>query len=157
MGQIAICARHAGSVARRRTQICRDAADGIGAGQLYLGGNGWLWHWDIFNQSIRTGEGHYAKPLTPSSPLTQKFSLAFGGQTRTLDRGGFSDVSFRGEYPIGIVEYTDASVPPNCEARSVIAVHSAEHGRLLLARDDSPIHPVQYFRRAGRGDARRRV
>ncbi len=51
-----------------------------------------------------------SRPL-PSSPLTQKFSLTIGGQTRPLDRDGFSDVSFRGEYPIGIVEYADADVP----------------------------------------------
>jgi non-lysosomal glucosylceramidase len=70
-------------------------------GQLYLGGDGRLWHWDIFNQTIRHGSEHYAKPLTPSSPLTQQFTLTIGGQTRTLDRDGFSDVSFRGEYPIG--------------------------------------------------------
>jgi uncharacterized protein (DUF608 family) len=86
---------------------------GIGTGQLYLGGDGRLWHWDIFNLVQNTGSSgpHYARPLTPSSPLTQKFSLTIGGQTRTLDRGGFSEINFRGEYPIGIVEYADASVP----------------------------------------------
>jgi uncharacterized protein (DUF608 family) len=84
---------------------------GICTGQLYLGGDGRLWHWDVFNQHIGTGSAHYAEPLQPASPLTQKFSLKIGDQTRTLDRDGFSDISFRGEYPIGIVEYADAGVP----------------------------------------------
>ncbi len=84
---------------------------GIGAGQLYLGGNGRLWHWDIFNQSIGTGSEHYARPIVPASPLNQEFSLTIGQNVRTLDDAGFSDVSFRGEYPIGTVEYADAGVP----------------------------------------------
>ena len=84
---------------------------GIGAGQLYLGGDGRLWQWDIFNQFIFTGAEHYAQPMIPHSPLTQKFLLKFGDKIISLDRDGFSDVSFRGEYPIGIVNYADASVP----------------------------------------------
>ncbi|MEY4917965.1 MAG: hypothetical protein RL616_1878, partial [Verrucomicrobiota bacterium] len=84
---------------------------GIGAGQLYLGGDGRLWHWDIFNQFIFTGAEHYAKPMIPSSPLVQKFSLKFGDKVVSLDRDGFSDVSFRGEYPIGVVNYADTNVP----------------------------------------------
>jgi hypothetical protein len=84
---------------------------GIGAGQLYLGGDGRLWHWDIFNQYIKTGADHYAKPPLPASPLTQKFSLKLGDRVVSLDRDGFSDVSFRGEYPIGVVDYADANVP----------------------------------------------
>jgi hypothetical protein len=84
---------------------------GIGAGQIYLGGDGGLWHWDIFNQRIGTGADHYVKPLTPSSPLTQKFALTIGHETRALDRAGFSEVVFRGEYPIGTVDYADAGVP----------------------------------------------
>ena len=91
---------------------------GIGAGQLYLGGDGRLWHWDIFNQHVGTGDGHYAKPLLPSSPLAQKFSLTVGPLTRVLDREGFSEVSFRGEYPIGIVEYPDVMVSVKLEAFS---------------------------------------
>jgi uncharacterized protein (DUF608 family) len=88
---------------------------GIGAGQLYLGGDGKLWHWDIFNQFIYTadkGENcHYAHPLTPTSPLAQRFILKLGDQIIPLDRRGFSEVSFRSEYPIGMVEYADAGVP----------------------------------------------
>ena len=42
---------------------------GICCGQLYLGGDGKLWHWDVFNKGIGTTENHYAKPLQPESPL----------------------------------------------------------------------------------------
>jgi len=88
---------------------------GIGAGQLYLGGDGKLWYWDIFNRHVRTGAAHYAEPMKPSSPLDQGFAIriAAGGKTqvRALDRTGFSDVSFRGEYPIATVEYQDAGAP----------------------------------------------
>lgn len=88
---------------------------GLFAGQLYLGGDGRLWHWDIFNQYIYTTDKgpdcHYAKPMLPASPLTQKFSLKIGDQVVSLDRDGFADISFRGEYPIGIVEYADPAVP----------------------------------------------
>ena len=48
---------------------------GICAGQLYLGGDGKLWHWDIFNRHVGTGAEHYANPLKPPSPLDQGFAL----------------------------------------------------------------------------------
>ena len=71
---------------------------GIGTGQLYLGGDGRLWHWDIFNQFVRTGAEHYANPLKAESPLAQGFALKVRAEGRTevrpLDRTGFSDVSF---------------------------------------------------------------
>ncbi|MEI6646941.1 MAG: GH116 family glycosyl-hydrolase [bacterium] len=91
---------------------------GICAGQLYLGGDGKLWHWDIFNQPLATGSDHYAKPLRPSSTLEQKFSLTIGGKTRTFDKDGFTDISFRGEYPIGRVEYRAEDVAVTLEAFS---------------------------------------
>lgn len=88
---------------------------GICAGQVYLGGDGRLWHWDIFNQHIGTGAAHYANPPKPASPLEQGFAIrvTVGGktQTRRLDGSGFGDVSFRGEYPIGQVEYREPGAP----------------------------------------------
>ena len=48
---------------------------GMCAGQLYLGGDGRLWQWDIFNQHVGTGAEHYAKPMPPKSPLDQGFAL----------------------------------------------------------------------------------
>jgi non-lysosomal glucosylceramidase len=88
---------------------------GICAGQLYLGGDGKLWHWDIFNQNISTGDSHYAHPMAASSPLAQGFGIriaAAGATTfRPLDHTGFSDISFCGEYPLAKVEYRDAASP----------------------------------------------
>ncbi|MBI5395587.1 MAG: hypothetical protein HZA91_09860 [Verrucomicrobia bacterium] len=88
---------------------------GLCAGQLYLGGDGRLWHWDIFNQHSRTGAEHYARPMEAKSPVAQGFALRVtaGGRTivRTLDATGWKDVSFCGEYPVAFVEYRDPQSP----------------------------------------------
>jgi len=90
---------------------------GLCSGQLYLGGDGKLWYWDIFNTYIFTGfaAATYLAPRVPSSPIDQGFSLkvtANGNSTaHTLDSAGFSDVSFNGEYPFGHVEYRDPACP----------------------------------------------
>ena len=88
---------------------------GLCAGQLYLGGDGKLWHWDIFNKSMSTGDGNYAHPPQPSSPLEQGFAIRVTvdgqRQVRALDHSGFSEIGFCGEYPIGYVEYRDPQSP----------------------------------------------
>ena len=88
---------------------------GLFAGQLYLGGDGKLWHWDLFNQHTGTGAEHYAKPLAPRSPLDQGFAVRVKtkGKTlvKTLGRADWASVSFIGEYPIGYVEYEDPAFP----------------------------------------------
>ena len=88
---------------------------GICAGQLYLGGDGKLWHWDLFNQHIGTGDGHYRSPVKPASPLDQGFALRVTAdgksQVRALDKTGFPSVTFCGEYPIGYVAYRDEALP----------------------------------------------
>ena len=93
---------------------------GICAGQLYLGGDGQLWHWDIFNQTPPAempGAAHYVYPLTASLDriVDQGFTLtvtsANSSTPREVSDEGFSDVSFQGEYPIGVVQYRDPSCP----------------------------------------------
>ncbi len=93
---------------------------GIGTGQLYLGGDGKLWLWDIFNlpapEDFRSGAGpHYAKPVDPASPIEQGFAIRVtaGGRTqvRALDHTGFADITFSGSYPMGHVEYRDPDAP----------------------------------------------
>jgi non-lysosomal glucosylceramidase len=109
---------------------------GIGAGQLYLGGDGRLWHWDIFNIPHGTGDAHYAHPPSPDSPLEQRFVLKVtaGGETETraLDRTGFADVTFRGQYPIGTVEYRD----PRCPVAATLEAFSPF---IPLNEDDSSL------------------
>ena len=109
---------------------------GLCAGQLYLGGDGMLWHWDIFNHHVGTGAEHYAKPMKPVSPIGQGFAISIGQgdkrQTRTLDANGFSEVSFIGEYPVGFVEYRDPAMPlvVSLEAFSPFIPHNVQDSSL---------------------------
>jgi uncharacterized protein (DUF608 family) len=95
---------------------------GICAGQMYLAGDGRLWHWDIFNRKLSTGDAHYAHPVEPESPVQQGFAIQISSngntEVRKLDQSGFPDVSFRGEYPIGRVTYPGEPVSVSLEAFS---------------------------------------
>ena len=93
---------------------------GICAGQLYLGGDGRLLLWDIFNAPVLSGFNeyrgpNYAKPRKPTSPIEQGFAIKIfeGGKpvVRRLDKSGFPGVTFCGQYPIGTVNYHDPACP----------------------------------------------
>ncbi len=100
---------------------------GIGAGELYLSGDGRLWDWDVFGSHVSAGfpvEGGlaYIHPHTARDPydsqqevIDQGFVLRTkqGGKvdTRTLDKDGFSDITFSGQYPVGTVNYSDPASP----------------------------------------------
>ncbi|MCA9232132.1 MAG: hypothetical protein KDA57_15900 [Planctomycetales bacterium] len=96
---------------------------GIGAGQLYLRGDGALVAWKIFN-GAKDGWGEAAhtiyRELKSESPVQQGFALTVrqGNQSPSLHQltaEEFSDVSFEGEYPIGTVRYADDTVPVSVE------------------------------------------
>jgi len=96
---------------------------GLFNGTVYLGGDGRLWLWDIFNhvvegilprqvqykgQSLRMREGaNYVSPAPPKSPIEQGFAVSIDGKVRPLDQSGFSNISFEGRYPMGRVTYRD--------------------------------------------------
>lgn len=98
---------------------------GIGTGTVYLGGDGRLWGWDIFNvphegavpgtvPGKRERDGaNYLQPSRMESPwnLSQGLVLHADGQARRLDHTGFSQVQFTGQYPIGRVELSDPQTP----------------------------------------------
>jgi uncharacterized protein (DUF608 family) len=96
---------------------------GICAGQVYLGGDGQLWFWDIFNKkAANTWERHYAEPMEQNSPVNQGFALQINNngvsEIRRLNKQGFENITFRGEYPIGKVNYATDAVKVELEAFS---------------------------------------
>jgi len=95
---------------------------GIGAGHMYLGGDGRLWLWEIFNKSYArgflgkgAGGETFIHPFEQIHPFLQGFSLRLEAtgkqQIRSLDCKGFTDVTFDGRYPMGLVTYRDPSSP----------------------------------------------
>jgi non-lysosomal glucosylceramidase len=80
---------------------------GLCCGQVYLAGDGRLWHWDVFHQ-LGGGNGggpHYAKPMPVESPISQGFQIEIGGERHELRAGDDLDVEFETRYPIGVVRY----------------------------------------------------
>ncbi len=94
---------------------------GLCCGQVYLGGDGKLWHWDILNlpqtqEWSKTAGPLYATPAQQRSPFAPVFKLILRDaagriQLRNLDAVDFKNIEFRGEYPIGRVTYRDADCP----------------------------------------------
>lgn len=89
---------------------------GIAAGQLYLLGDGTLGVWQIFNRLHFTGYGetNYQRRV-PDAPVEQGFRVIVeqgeASLTRGLNHHDFPGVSFRGEYPIGRVDYREDGFP----------------------------------------------
>lgn len=91
---------------------------GIGAGQLYLRGDGTLGRWWVFNRHHQTGfGGRCYRTYRPEAQVEQGFALVHGEgrETRPLNSDGFEDVAFMGEYPVGLVRYSDPGCPLEAE------------------------------------------
>jgi len=88
---------------------------GIGAGQLYIRGDGTFAVWQIFNRHVFSGYGsdNY-RTYRPDSPVDSGFAVYVekDGKTsaKTLDRD-FGTVTFAAEYPLASVRYSDDAFP----------------------------------------------
>ena len=92
---------------------------GIGCGQVYLGGDGQLWYWDIFNiKRINPGgpgDKFYINPMVQDKQFNQGFAIRVNNKitpfVKPLRMGGFSNIQFEGQYPIGDIEYKEEDFP----------------------------------------------
>jgi uncharacterized protein (DUF608 family) len=116
---------------------------GINAGGVYLGGDGRLWLWDIFNVNregvepklarwtlndahsryVRSRDGAcYVEPAQNIRPLEQGFALRFeyGGRTtvKHLRAADWDEILFEAGYPLGTVRYIDKSLPVEITLRA---------------------------------------
>ena len=144
---------------------------GLFAGTLYLGGDGQLWNWDIFNQkkdgavdrtntefmgeTLSQGTGaNYVDPVSQQSPFRQFFELIAEGKGSRRVR--FGNITFRGEYPVGKVEFRNADedvemslvafspfIPLNVEESSFPAVTLTF--KIKNVGTDSVNYRLQYF------------
>jgi len=83
---------------------------GIGAGQMYLAGDGRVGSWQIFNQQYFSGWGadNYRGRVCPNVRGLE-FALKVNGQrTGALSSAGFPEVTFTNLHPIGRVAYRKA-------------------------------------------------
>jgi uncharacterized protein (DUF608 family) len=119
--------------------------NGICTGQVYLGGDGRLWYWNLdgARDKKQIGAGpRFTAPDSFHSPLDQGFALQVdsGGEKRvfTLDSKGFEDVVFTNRYPMARVAYADATCPVEVELEAYTPF-------IPLNRDDSS-YPVIVMR-----------
>ena len=109
---------------------------GINAGGVYLGGDGRLWLWDIFNDNregvepklarwtqeiphskhVRSRDGAcYIEPAHDIRPLEQGFAFRFEYDGKTtvkyLRAADWDEILFEAGYPVGVVRYIDRSLP----------------------------------------------
>lgn len=96
---------------------------GMGGGQVLLSGDGRLWRWDVFNtppsaQAAACTGAEHAAPPPVASPFRFGFSLVESDQSRPLDAGGFRDITFTGQYPVGTVDFGDDATRLRVELRA---------------------------------------
>lgn len=116
---------------------------GINCGSVYLGGDGRLWLWDIFNKNqlgvvtktlpvslegfnakeINNIHGSlYLEPLTDIFPFQQGFAVSINDSTsvvtKRLHHDYWEEISFEATYPVATIRYSGKDVPVEVELKA---------------------------------------
>ena len=122
-----LCVAHIYAIETDKLKYIGMPVSGICTGRVYLGGDGQLWSWDIFNVSMLDpgddgGHRFYINPQAQQKRFENGFGLKIkqGDKEyfRALNKNGFSDITFEGEYPIGNVTYNDATLPVSASLKA---------------------------------------
>jgi len=117
--------------------------NGITTGQVYLGGDGSLWRWNLIGKrDVKTENPkgiNFMNPLNNSSPMSQGFALKIDGKYFSLDAKGFEKVTFTNKYPMATVDYEDKNCPVKVQLNAYTPF-------IPLNRDDSsyPVIMMEY-------------
>ena len=89
---------------------------GVGAGQLYLRGDGTLGKWWIFNNAKNERHCSGYQTYRPGSPIEQGFAVRLAAkgdkpQTAVLSETDFDAIEFVGEYPIAEIRFKRSVKP----------------------------------------------
>jgi uncharacterized protein (DUF608 family) len=89
---------------------------GICTGQVYLGGDGKLWYWNLDANKDKKNNPKGPRYMTPDptpapKEARQGFAIKVNDKVHNLDNTGFKDVRFTNQYPMGRVNYVDEACP----------------------------------------------
>lgn len=120
---------------------------GICCGQVYLGGDGRLWHWDIFGAPkpypYITSGGHYANPMVPESEFLSRLTIGFiperpsiTGSQQLIELSEFSSIEFEGHYPEARITLRKEGLPIEVEvyAQSPFIPLAVDHSNLPIIK-----------------------
>lgn len=117
---------------------------GINSGMVYLGGDGRLWLWDVFNKNqtgviyknvkwhekiqgnfdfLRPFDGaNYVEPVKDVRPFEQGFAIRIEYDNKTiikrLQSDDWAEIAFESTYPIGTIKYLDDTLPVNIQLQA---------------------------------------
>ncbi len=131
---------------------------GICAGQVYLLGDGRLGYWDIFNQYRFSGYGATNYQARPGkvADVAQGFGIFWesGGRWsfRPVSRAGFKEVTFRGEYPLGLCRLRGSGSADSNSPGGLFAVYPTQRRGLGPASHHFGIRASQSLAGTSAGD-----
>lgn len=122
---------------RNELQYIGMPVGGAGCGTMYLGGDGRLWLWDVFNKNqegiepkvvkwnsdvlgegarVRSRDGAcYIEPSKNIRPVEQGFKITFeyGGQRKEyeMNEAAWKEVVFEATYPMATIHFKDDALP----------------------------------------------